>query len=75
MANKSTRLCPVTGIMLHRGIRQVEVCHKGKSTIVELPGWYAPDDAEGAESIHTGADLLVKEDAIRKMETADALEE
>lgn len=53
-----TRIHPVTGKELTRGV-QVQVVSFGILTAeVDVPGWYPDDDSD---SIHSGADLETKE--------------
>lgn len=53
-----TRIHPVTGKELTRGVR-VQVVSFGILTAeVDVPGWYPDDDSD---SIHSGADLETKE--------------
>ena len=55
-----TRLHPVTGKTLRRGIRPQMVTFGSLTRTVQTPGWYPDDDSD---SIHSGADLAVSEQA------------
>ncbi len=59
-----TRVHPITGELLTRGVRTVTVTYKGLSEDVELPGWYPVD---GDDSFHTGADLGASDEALKRM--------
>lgn len=64
-----TRVHPETGRVLHRGVRAQTVRVGSMSRIVEVPGWYPDDDSD---SIHSGADLKVSDEAFRELRTAYA---
>lgn len=77
-----TRICPTSGVELHRDVRPAEIRYGGRSETVMLPGWYPPEgcDVAGADSIHTGADLRESDEALKRLkaqaqQTAEALEE
>lgn len=53
-----TRIHPVTGETLTRGVRTETVRYGDRSEEVEVPGWYPEGDGD---SIHTGADLEAAE--------------
>ncbi|MCG9915579.1 MAG: type II toxin-antitoxin system MqsA family antitoxin [Phenylobacterium sp.] len=55
-----TRLHPVTGKTLRRGVRPQLVTFGSLTRTVQTPGWYPDDDSD---SIHSGADLAVSEQA------------
>ncbi len=59
-----TRIHPITGELLTRGVRTATLTYRGLSEDVELPGWYPVGDSD---SIHTGADLRASEEAIKRM--------
>lgn len=56
-----TRLHPVTGKTLRRGVRPQTVTFGSLTRTVQTPGWYPDDDSD---SIHSGADLAVSEQAV-----------
>src|SRR3546814_13886710 len=62
-ASEKTRTCPETGKRLVRGVRPVEFSYKGRTIILDQPGWYAEDD--GPESLHDGDDILATEEAFQ----------
>ncbi len=55
-----TRLHPVTGKTLRRGVRPQTVTFGSLTRAVQTPGWYPDDDSD---SIHSGADLAASEQA------------
>lgn len=78
----NTRTCPSSGVELHRDVRPAEISYGGRTETVMLPGWYPPIDceADGADSIHTGADMRASDEALKRLkaqaqQTAEALEE
>jgi HTH-type transcriptional regulator / antitoxin MqsA len=62
-----TRIHPVTGKELSRGVRVQTVSFGVLSKDVEVPGWYPNDDSD---SIHSGADLEAKEAALMELRKA-----
>lgn len=73
MINDSVRTCPESGVELHRDVRPAEICYKGLAETVMLPGWYPPHDCEveGADSIHTGSDMRVSDEALNRLKVQD----
>lgn len=69
MTNESVRICPTSGVELHRDVRPTEISYGGRSETVMLPGWYPPHgcEVEGADSIHTGADLRESDEAFERL--------
>src|SRR3546814_17003762 len=67
-ASEKTRTCPETGKRLVRGVRPVEFSYKGRTIILDQPGWYAEDD--GPESLHDGGDILATEEAFQTFKAA-----
>lgn len=55
-----TRIHPVTGKELHRGVRSQKVCVGSLSRTVDVAGWYPSDDSD---AIHSGADLKASNEA------------
>lgn len=53
---------PETGERLTRGVRPFRVEYKGKSTIVDLPGYYPDGEGEG---VHVGRDMSGVDEALR----------
>ena len=64
-----SRIHPETGKRLTRGVRVQTVAVGSLSRQVEVPGWY-PDDE--SDSIHSGADLKVQDQAYLELRTAYA---
>lgn len=56
--------CPKTGASMHRGKGPMKIVYKGKSVLVDMPGWYC--DASG-ESIHDGSDMEVSDRALKAL--------
>ena len=57
-------LSPTTGKPMIRGIRPVEISYRGRSKMVEMPGWFC--DASG-ESIHSRADMKLSDLALMRL--------
>lgn len=51
-------LCPTTGAIMARGIKQLTITCKGESIIFDMPGWYCEVSGEG---IHSGGDMKVSD--------------
>lgn len=49
-----TKVHPVTGETLRRGVRTEMVSYGDRSEIVRVPGWHPVGEGDG---VHTGADL------------------
>lgn len=64
-----TRIHPVTGKVLTRGVRPQVVTFGSLSRTIDVPGWY-PDD-EG-DSVHSGVDLREKDEAFKELRAAYA---
>ena len=62
MANPPT--CPETGQPMVRDTRPMTVTYKGRSSTVDMPGWYCH---ESDESIHTGEDMKVSDAALQAL--------
>ena len=62
-----TRIHPVTGKLLSRGVRPQAVAFGSLSRMVDVPGWYPDDDTD---SIHSGADLREKDEVFRTLRDA-----
>ena len=62
-------ICPVTGKPMVRDLRPLTVRYKGLEKTIQMPGWYSE-----AESIHTGGDMEVSDEALRELKIqADGL--
>ena len=59
-----TRIHPVTGKQLTRGVRVQAISFGVLTAEVDVPGWYPDDDSD---SIHSGADLEAKEAALMEL--------
>lgn len=59
-----TRIHPVTGKQLTRGVRVQAISFGVLTAEVDVPGWYPDDDSD---SIHSGADLEAKEVALMEL--------
>jgi len=59
-----TMISPETGVVLRRGHRPFVVTYKGKSRLIDLPGYY-PD--EGDEGVHVGDDMAASDAALRAL--------
>jgi HTH-type transcriptional regulator/antitoxin MqsA len=64
-----TRIHPVTGAALRRGVRPQAVTFGSMSRTVEVPGWYPDDDGD---AIHSGADLAESERVFAELRAAYA---
>ena len=67
-----TRLHPETGATLVRWVRPITLTYRGQSEVVDLPGWYPPDDPTADHGIHDARDLQVSDRAINAMKARDA---
>jgi HTH-type transcriptional regulator/antitoxin MqsA len=56
------RICAETGAVLRRGVRPLTLTYKGRSAVIDMPGWYADDEV--TESIHSGEDMKVSDRAL-----------
>lgn len=65
LSSGETRIHPVTGATLRRGVRKQTLEYKGLSEDVDMPGWYADDD--DSDSVHTGKDMRVSDAALKRM--------
>lgn len=55
------RTSPLTGKILKRGVRPLEVRYKGLSALIEMPGWYGEDEND---AIHSGEDMKISDRAL-----------
>ncbi|MBR0734985.1 hypothetical protein JQ636_38530 [Bradyrhizobium japonicum] len=55
---------PETGETLRRGVRPVQVTYKGRSTPVDLPGYYPKG---GGDGVHVGNDMCAVDHALRML--------
>ena len=60
----TTPVCPETGLPMVRDTRPMTITYKGESATVAMPGWYCD---ESGESIHTGDDMQVSDEALRDL--------
>ena len=58
---------PDKGERLIRGLRPFAVAYKGKSKIVDLPGYYPEGEGDG---VHVGDDMAVVDAALRELKEA-----
>jgi len=66
-----TMPCPQTGATLRRGTRPFTVRYKGRSLVVDLPGYYPRGKGE---SVHVGNDMAGADQALRRLkETIDGV--
>lgn len=49
---------------MERGIRPVTITYKGRSMIVDMPGWYREGSDEG---VHSGIDMQVSDAALKQL--------
>ena len=59
------RICPETGAVMQRGVRPMTLAYKGRSIVIDMPGWYADDDV--TDSIHSGEDMKVSDRALHRL--------
>lgn len=59
-----TMVSPETGEILHRDIRPFVVTYKGRTKVVDLPGYYP---ASGDDGIHVGDDMDASDVALRTL--------
>ena len=55
----------VTNKPMVRDMRPMELSYKGQSVTIQMPGWYCQDFTE---SVHTGEDMRVSDDAVRALQ-------
>lgn len=58
------RIHPETGQELLRGVREMTIKYKGLMKTIDMPGWYAPDDATGDNGLHDTRDMRVSDRAL-----------
>ena len=58
------RIFPDTGAVMTRGTRPMTLSYKGRSIVVEMPGWYAEGVDDG---IHSGEDMKVSDRALHRL--------
>lgn len=63
LSSEETRTHPVTGATLRLGVRKLTLEYRGLSEEVDMPGWYADDDDDSSDSVHTGKDMRVSVEA------------
>lgn len=52
-----TRIHPVTGAILVRGVRPLTLSFGDQNRVIEMPGWYADDDLTGEYGLHDPEDM------------------
>jgi HTH-type transcriptional regulator/antitoxin MqsA len=71
MSAPDTMISPDTGAILQRDVRPFTVSYKELTEVVNLPGYYAEDDAD---AVHVGADMAEADAALRRLkERADGV--
>ena len=59
------RISPETGAVMTRGVRPMTLAYKGRSIVVDMPGWYADDGV--TDSVHSGEDMKVSDRALHRL--------
>lgn len=59
------RVSPETGAGMRRDVRPMALSYKGRSVVVDMPGWYADDGV--TDSIHNGEDMKVSDRALHRL--------
>lgn len=67
LSSEETRTHPVTGATMRRDVRNLTLEYRGLSEEVDMPGWYADDDVDGSDGVHTGKDMRVSDAALKRM--------
>ena len=58
------RICPESGAVMTRGTRPMTLSYKGRSVVIDMPGWYA----EGVEDgVHSGDDMKISDRALHRL--------
>ena len=65
----NTRICPETGAVLRRGVRQETLTYRGFTTTFEMPGWYPEGSDEG---VHNGEDMKISDRALNRLKAQAA---
>lgn len=67
------RISPLTGKILKRDVRPMDVRYKQLSTRIDMPGWYGEDESD---AIHSSDDMKVSDRALYTLEArAEGLHE
>lgn len=66
--NTETVSCHECDAMMVRDVRPRTLTYEGRSETVALPGWYCD---ECGESIHSGTDMAVSGQSVRRLKAAD----
>lgn len=66
-ATMSTRIHPITGKTLARGVRSQVVAFGSLSKVIDVPGWYPDDDSD---AVHSGRDLAQWEKTLQELRAA-----
>ena len=64
---EQTKVHPVTGEALRRGVRTETVSYGDRSEILQVPGWYPEGAGDG---VHTGADLAEENPTWKRLKDA-----
>ena len=48
-----------------RGVRPMNLDYKGRSIVIDMPGWYADDGV--TDSVHSGEDMKVSDRALHRL--------
>ena len=54
--------CPRTRHPMVRDVRPLDIEYKGRSAVVQMPGWYCEHCGEG---VHTAEDMIVSDSALK----------
>lgn len=58
------QICPRTGHPMVRDVRPMTIEYKGRSAVVQMPGWYCEHCDEG---VHTADDMLVSDGVLHEL--------
>lgn len=62
-----TRIHPITGAVLVRGMRAIALRFGNQTRVVDVPGWYAVEDLTGEHGLHDAGDMRVSDQALADM--------
>ena len=66
-----TRIHPITGVELVRGVRSVTLSFRSQKETIEMPGWYPAGDPSAANGLHDAKDMQVSDRAINAMKARE----